>query len=202
MLHESASPLATICAELQCLQRQQVVVMKSRIMQSNRLQAVVAGTMGYHSGLADKDRKDVFAKATELIKAVETGKADSALKPVILTTLVGINAFDEMQGQIKKTMEKFAAQLPAAAWASHPNQRGFGLGRLAVVVGESGDLNNYSNPAKLWKRMGCAPYTFGDKTQMGSTWRSGKGGKLPRKNGRSSATRRAVAASPSSSENC
>jgi hypothetical protein len=37
----------------------------------------------------------------------------------------------------------------------------------------------YANPAKVWRRLGCAPYTFDGKTQMPSTWRGGRSGKLP-----------------------
>jgi hypothetical protein len=50
---------------------------------------------------------------------------------------------------------------------------------LAIVVGECGDLANYANPAKLWRRMGCSPWVFNGKTLMGATWKSGKEGKLP-----------------------
>lgn len=48
---------------------------------------------------------------------------------------------------------------------------GFGYGGLAMIVGEAGDLGNYANPGKLWKRMGMAPI----KGQCGATWRV-KGG--------------------------
>ena len=45
--------------------------------------------------------------------------------------------------------------------------RGFGFLGLAQIIGEAGDLANYANPAKLWRRMGLAP--FGGKSP--SMWR-------------------------------
>jgi hypothetical protein len=87
-------------------------------------------------------------------------------------------------------MKKCVIRLPVAnspeAWLNRPEQRGFGALFLAILIGETGDLNTYTNPGKVWRRMGCAPWTFnptgeegGEKTLMGATWRSGREGKLP-----------------------
>lgn len=175
-----------VCVELQGLQRRKVVVIKSRIMQANRLQAVVAGTIGYHSSLAEKDRLKVFKEATGVIEEVCSGSRSHPLEDVIRATRIGIDEFERLEGELKKLVEKAAAKLPAAAWAQLPAQAGFGLASLGTVVGECGDLAGYSNPAKVWKRMGCAPWAFnpsgeegGGKCLMGSTWRFGKEGKLP-----------------------
>jgi len=60
--------------------------------------------------------------------------------------------------QARKVVEKrllvLAKELPVAAWIE--GTRGVGLLSLAGIVGEAGDLSAYSNPAKLWKRMGLA----------------------------------------------
>lgn len=165
------SDVATVCAELRVLQRQRVMVLGSRNMQSNRLLALVAGTLGYSPALPDKDRRKKFAEAAALVAAVEGGKSDSPLKDVILTTMLSVGAFDRMCASFEKAMEKWVAKLPVAAWAA-PNtpRRGFGLLSLAKVVGEAGDLAGYANPAKLWRRMGCAPWEFKGETLMGATW--------------------------------
>lgn len=55
---------------------------------------------------------------------------------------------------IEKSLEKLAKQLPVYPWVA--SVRGFGAGSLAAIVGECGDLDNYANPAKVWKRMGLA----------------------------------------------
>lgn len=53
---------------------------------------------------------------------------------------------------IEKRMAELAGELPVFPWwgAIH----GCGAPGLAQIVGEAGDLSRYSNPAKLWKRMG------------------------------------------------
>lgn len=53
-----------------------------------------------------------------------------------------------------RNVEKLAKQLPIASWVSEI--RGAGLRNLGMIIGETGDLSLYANPAKLWKRMGLA----------------------------------------------
>lgn len=169
----------TLCAELQALQRQRAVILKSRNMQATRLQAVVAGTLGYSSGLPEPERRKKFDEAAALIARVNAGEAECGFSRLIRETQIGIDAFNGYKKELEKEMIAHAARLPVAAWVAAPARRGFGLLMLAVVVGETGDLSNYPNPAKLWKRLGCAPITFGGKSLMGSTWQRGKEGKLP-----------------------
>lgn len=174
--------ISSLSASLQNLQRQRSIILKSRNMQANRLQAIVAGTLGYHSGMPEKERTKKFTEATAVIKRVVDGDDSHPLTSVIRTTLVGINAFNKIKADLEKSMCALADQLPVAEWCKKPEQRGFGTSSrlfLAIVIGETGDLSNYPNPAKVWRRLGCAPWSFDGKTQMGATWRSGKGGKLP-----------------------
>jgi hypothetical protein len=58
-----------------------------------------------------------------------------------------------------------------ASWLQHPDCRGISLGILATIVGETGNLSNYPNPAKVWKRLFGAPITKNGKTMMPSRWR-------------------------------
>lgn len=62
---------------------------------------------------------------------------------------------------IEKRLEKLAKMLPVYPWVA--GVRGFGALSLAKIVGEAGDLSNYSNPAKLWKRMGMAVMPDGSR---------------------------------------
>lgn len=74
---------------------------------------------------------------------------------------------------LKRDMEKHASELPVAQWQQGIlGLSGFGL---AVIVGETGDLSNYPNPAKVWKRLGLTPFEKNGVTRAGSTWRI-KGG--------------------------
>ncbi len=61
-------------------------------------------------------------------------------------------ALSESQKQAKKVLEKSVVLLPVYEWAE--GIRGFGKLGLAQIIAETGDLSNYANPAKLWKRMG------------------------------------------------
>ncbi len=61
---------------------------------------------------------------------------------------------DELEAGATKAMEHLAKQLPVASWVE--GIHGVGLKGLAIIIGEAGDLSNYANPGKLWKRMGVA----------------------------------------------
>lgn len=60
----------------------------------------------------------------------------------------------EQRTAIEKRMASEAKSLPVAEWIE--NTRGIGIGSLAAIVGEAGNLSNYSTVSKLWKRMGLA----------------------------------------------
>lgn len=70
----------------------------------------------------------------------------------------------------KKAAEKSAMRLECCA-AFVESVPGFGYGGLAMIAGEAGDIGNYANPGKLWKRMGMAPV----KGQCCATWRANGG---------------------------
>lgn len=167
-----------ICARLQELQRHRAILIKSRIMQANRLQAIVAGTLGYHAGLAEKKRRQLFAEASKVIVAVVKEEREHTLASIIRVTQKGIDSFNVQQALVEKEMLRLAEALPVAAWMSRREQRGFGMLSMAVIVGEAGDIAGYATPGKLWKRFGCAPHEFEGKRLMGATWRSGREGRL------------------------
>lgn len=169
--------ITKLCEELQRLQRQRAILLKSRNMNANRIQAIVAGTLGYSSGMAEKDRRAKFAEATKVIDSIDSGNMSHELAGVALVHIQAINRFNEMKAEIEVEMKAIAKQLPVAAWLERPAQRGFGLPFLSIVIGETGNLSNYPNPGKLWKRLGCAPFTKEGETLMGATWRSRAGGK-------------------------
>lgn len=161
-------------------QRERAAVIKSRIMQTNRLQALVAGTLGYFAGLTEAERRAKFVEAGKVVARVADGEdVDNPFVRVIRASLQGLEALDSLESDLSRRMTRLAAVLPVAAWVESPERKGFGLKSLAVVVGECGDLADYANPAKVWRRLGCAPWSFGGKTMMGSTWKSGREGRLP-----------------------
>lgn len=54
----------------------------------------------------------------------------------------------------QRRMEKLAKTLPVWPWVEQV--RGVGPLMLAQITAEAGNLSDYSNPAKLWKRFGLA----------------------------------------------
>ena len=96
------------------------------------------------------------------------------LSGIINTGTVAFDGFEDMMLSHEKKMIALAEKLPVVDWVKHDDQRGFGILSLAIVVGETGDLFNYSTPQKVWKRLGCAPFTKDGETRMGATWKSRK----------------------------
>lgn len=79
-----------------------------------------------------------------------------------------LNDLAKYRDHLEKTIEQVAETLPVCEWwASHRGMKGFGLG---CIIAETGDLNNYSNPDKVKKRMGLAPY----RGEAYSQWRKTK----------------------------
>lgn len=97
-------------------------------------------------------------EADQLYNAAIKNKGDHSLALFIrgqaIPFLSARDNLEEARKGIEGQLEKLAKSLPVASWVAET--RGFGLGNLAAVVGEAGDLSNYANPAKLWKRMGLA----------------------------------------------
>lgn len=173
---------AAACAALQTLQRQRAVILKSRNMVQNRLTALVAGELGYTSSMTKAEREAKFQEARELIKDLVAGDGPAGFRfrTVVLVTQVGVDAFNKEKAALEAAMKEQAARLPAAAWVDELEQRGLALLFLGIVVGEAGDLWNYPSPGRLWARFGLRPWTFDGQTRMGSTWRGGQHGRLPK----------------------
>lgn len=181
--HECVRPAAgRAVANLLDLQRQRVAEQKMRIATENRIVAYVAGSLGYRSGLDESERGKKFDEARKLIKAIRHGtplNGHSAIgehvAPIVMSYEPAMQHHRVKEKGLEKEMAANVAEFPAiTAWLDAPEQRGLTAISVAKIVGECGDLANYANPGKLWKRMGCAPFN----EKMPATWRRGKEGKL------------------------
>lgn len=161
-----------IVEELRVLQRNRAVYIKSMNMVGNRLQALVAGTMGYHSGLSEKERTKLFGEAAKLIKRIVTEDEEHPFGGIVMAHTASIDSLAAMRKPIEKKMEQLAGELHVVSWVLEPDQKGFGIMSLATIVGEAGDLSDYPNPGKLWARFGCHPYEKDGESHMGSTWKA------------------------------
>lgn len=124
------------------------------------------------------DQQDPPSKAVSLIgkpkrskKAIADSESPHFLDALLVLTplLTARTTLEHQRAAVEKQMVAHAKKLPIAGWISAT--RGFGMLNLAILVGEAGDLSNYSTPAKLWKRMGLAPFNG----RAPATWRV-KGG--------------------------
>jgi hypothetical protein len=112
----------------------------------------------------EAEREKANREVKELIKRIRAGEPHE-LAVVVHTTDRAREPADEMRAAAEKAMEKAAKDLPVFAWIE--SIRGAGALGLATIVAEAGDLADYAGPAKLWKRLGFAPYDG----CAGSTWK-------------------------------
>jgi Transposase IS116/IS110/IS902 family len=112
----------------------------------------------------DADREKANREVKDLIKRIRAGEQHEFTTAVVTTDRAREPA-DEMREVNEKAMERAAKKLPVYPWLE--NIRGAGALGLATIIAETGDLSNYDTPAKLWKRLGYAPFDG----HAGSTWK-------------------------------
>jgi hypothetical protein len=114
----------------------------------------------------EKAREAANRKVKAIIAAARKDeKGPKDIVELVRATDQGRKPFDAMRANAEAEMEKLAKSLPVASWIEAI--RGAGLLGLATIVAEAGDLAEYEHPAKLWKRLGFAPYDG----CAGSTWK-------------------------------
>jgi len=142
------------------LRREMAVRMKVRI--ENAVGATARRLMGWKRDLPEAEGKRIRTKAASLIgllmKGEEPAEGDLqlalALSPLIDAARESLPPWKRLAKANERDMCKLASKLPAASFVAEV--RGFGMVQFAQILGETGDLANYANPAKLWKRMGLA----------------------------------------------
>lgn len=75
-------------------------------------------------------------------------------------------AMDALAPQLKMVEKRFESEAKKLALLEQL-PRGMAALSLGKLIGECGELSNYSTPAKLWRRMGMAPY----KGRSAEQWR-------------------------------
>lgn len=173
---EATPPSPTIAAIVE-LQKQRVFCIKSQSRCDRSCEAFITRYLGYTSPKEkDKDRsgekarKEMFARAAAMRKAVEKGtevdggghrrvdsqveNALSACTPIIINSAASRLAWDNHRAQVEKHMRKLTKLLSVYEWVAGVS--GFGELGLAIVIGETGDLSNYATKERVWKRLGLA----------------------------------------------
>lgn len=145
-------------------------------MIDNRCASTVATAMGFLKGEPGKvDFKAAFKKARVIIKQIERGECDTdvtkKLQILVDPLIRAVNSFDRDVHFIEEDMKEMASRLPIAKWVMEPERAGFRMLSLATLIGECGNLSNYSNPGKVWRRMGLAPFESDGVVHMGCEWK-------------------------------
>ena len=153
------------------VQRVATVKMQNRI--NNQCRALVRRGLGWRMDLPEKEQKAINALAKSIVDAIQKGET---VPPEHQCIVDGLGAFciasresrrffDAHRASVEKSMIALAETLPAHDWVKATP--GLGSLGLAIIIGEAGDLSNYANPAKLWKRLGLA--VFNGKSQRKCT---------------------------------
>lgn len=139
------------------LQQQRIATVKMQLRINNQCRSLARSRMGWRLDLPEADRKRINTAAEQLVKRVQEGEIDeeyAGLVPYIMASANSRKAFDDHRLNVERQMKSLAKLLPVWPWVE--SVHGFGAMGLAIIVGEAGDLSQYANPAKLWKRMGLA----------------------------------------------
>jgi hypothetical protein len=127
----------------------------------------------WHPDLPEAERKKINAQVVAMINKVRNGDESEALAglvPFVMTSDRARAPADEMRAEAEAAMEQVASELPVYPWVK--SIRGAGALGLATIIAEAGHLSGYANVAKLWKRLGYAPYDgFAGSTWKRETWR-------------------------------
>lgn len=95
-------------------------------------------------------------QATKLYDDVVKGTSEDTSAMLILRPfLAAMQPFEEQRGETEQMIRTLVRQMPIwKEWAKDV----WGLSDLwfGLMIGETGDVGRYHNPAKLWKRMGLA----------------------------------------------
>jgi hypothetical protein len=119
--------------------------------------------------MSEAEREKLNKEVRALIKKIRAGEP-SDFSDVIATSDQARAPADQMRDISEKAMADLAKELPVFPFVE--GIRGAGELGLATIVAETGDLSNYPNPAKVWKRLGYAPYDgFAGSTWKRQTWR-------------------------------
>ncbi len=135
------------------------IIRAANMSRSNCL-AFITSNLGYNSYQDKKERDSKWKEARLILESAGNGTPKKYKKMMkdfgdfILSRKKDLEGLDEYRVLVEKQMIAYTKELSVCEWWNTEKGRSF-IG-LALIVGEAGDLSNYANPAKLWKRFGVA----------------------------------------------
>jgi len=156
---------AEIIAEIKYLHRLRLHAMGNQQVLDRRLESLVRVQFTEWTPDASKEERAVYKKQVQqIIAQARKGVGDPLIIGAVKRTDLARKPDDTARDDLEKQMERLARTLPAAPWVK--GVCGAALGGVAMIIGVAGNLSNYANPGKLWKRLGLAPY----QGHAASTW--------------------------------
>ena len=171
-----ALDLESLCIRLQEFQveRKFAISLEKGIVQ--RVSARVVRAIGVAPDTGETARTIAWKRAEGIVRNAFAGKAPAEADAEIAAVLQwqleaarrALEPISLFRTSIEKDMDATAAQLPGLDIIEHTP--GFATRGLAVIVGEAGNLSNYSTERKLWRRLGLGTAP-GHEAHAYSTWR-------------------------------
>lgn len=159
---QGSPPVAPIIGEIVATVRRRRWAIDQRMAMTNRTLALIrTAYLGFSTNMSEAERTRIAKESAALYKAALDGDGDAALVDVVVSNAAAVATFEDYQKAQEKALAKLVKALPVYEWAT--GVRGLGDVSLGVIVGEAGDIGRFSNPAKLWKRMGVG--LVGDNRQ-------------------------------------
>ena len=142
------------------LQKTRSNIIRAANMSRSNCLSFITSNLGYNSYQDKKERDSKWKEAKLILEAAGNGESKKYKKimkdfgDLILFRKRDLEGLDEYRTLVENQMIAYTKKLPVCEWWNAEKGRSF-IG-LALIVGEAGNLSNYANPAKLWKRFGVA----------------------------------------------
>jgi len=168
---------------IRALSKQRGYLLEQRRRTTLSAKAYARSALGWKKG--DKTTDSIKKSASDLVDRAMAGKAIEA--PAILLSFLTVFSRsiapinDEMK-RVEGILKTEVRNLPVWNWCK--SERGIAELTVASLVGELGNPGNYSNPAKVWKRMGLAVTNAGEESKhspIGSAMKNPLAGYCPRR---------------------
>ena len=145
-----------IFANLKDFQGRRMAIIKATTRLQNQASALARQRLGWRVDLPEAERNKINRKAQALVKALQTGGEIPAEQMAVAEIVVGFASacrdaslpLNDERDRVQKVMVDLVQSLPAWPWVKAV--KGFGPINFAALIGETGDLFNFANPAKLW----------------------------------------------------
>lgn len=162
--------LSTIVDDLAEQQVSRLRFIRTQVRIDNAATSLVRRMIGWTWDMPEAERARINKRAGAIISALYGDKpTNDPIGPLVVSDVSVYRAARtpvvDARAKVEKSMRKLAHRLHVWPWVQ--SVRGFGDLALAVIVAEAGDLADYPDVGRLWKRFGLTPYNG----HAASTWR-------------------------------